>query len=46
MDTQSFQDVPNPLPVTSDERGQTPYYIIIIISVIVTCHMIYKSNIF
>lgn len=24
MDTQSFQDVPNPLPVTSDDRGHVP----------------------
>jgi len=32
-DTQSFQDVPNPLPVTSDDRGHTPQYM-----EIMTCH--------
>lgn len=37
MNTQSFQDVPNPLPVTSDDRGHTPYYYT---CKIVTCHEI------
>lgn len=43
MNTQSFQDVPNPLPVTSDDRGHTHYYYL---CKIVTCHEIQFKNIY